>query len=57
MTVFLLLSVCKIWWESANKPQVYTAKEWLERHFGPGAMFLRTGFHKDQEYFRSHFML
>ncbi|CAL9217612.1 unnamed protein product [Arabidopsis halleri] len=57
MAVFILLSVSKIWWESANKPRVLTAKEWLDRLFETKTAFLRIGFHEDQEYFRSYFVL
>ncbi|KAG7582077.1 hypothetical protein ISN44_As08g016970 [Arabidopsis suecica] len=57
MAVFILLSVSKIWWESANKPPVLTAKEWLDRLFETKTAFLRIGFHEDQEYFRSYFVL
>ncbi|EOA29538.1 hypothetical protein CARUB_v10015041mg [Capsella rubella] len=57
MTVFLLLSVSKIWWETAHKPQVLTTKEWLDLLFETKKAFLRIGFDEDQEYFRSYFVL
>ncbi|KAL9291515.1 hypothetical protein AtEden1_Chr3g0173121 [Arabidopsis thaliana] len=33
LTVFILLSVSKIWWEAANEPRVLTTREWLDRLF------------------------
>ncbi|CAH2053625.1 unnamed protein product [Thlaspi arvense] len=58
MTVFLLLStVFKIWWETSNKPRVYTTMEWLDRLLGSGTALLRVGFDEDQEYFKTSFLL
>ncbi|KAG2309841.1 hypothetical protein Bca52824_029589 [Brassica carinata] len=57
MTVFLLFSVSKIWWETANKRRVYTTKEWLDKAFESGTALLRIGFNENQEYFESYFLL
>ncbi|KAH0880724.1 hypothetical protein HID58_068118, partial [Brassica napus] len=42
MTVFLLFSVFKIWWETANKRRAYTTKEWLDKAFESGAALLNS---------------
>ncbi|CAA0382540.1 hypothetical protein AtNW77_Chr3g0172301 [Arabidopsis thaliana] len=57
LTVFILLSVSKIWWEAAKEPRVLTTREWLDRLFETKKAFLRIGFDEDQEYFRSYFVL
>ncbi|KAL0796652.1 hypothetical protein Bca101_068029 [Brassica carinata] len=47
--IFLLFTVSRVWWETANGPQaVYRRKEWFNKLFESGSAYLRVGFHKDQ---------
>ncbi|XP_056844790.1 uncharacterized protein LOC108854848 [Raphanus sativus] len=54
--IFLLFTVSRVWWETANGPQVYRRNEWFDKLFESGFAYLRVGFHEDQKYFRSCFL-
>ncbi|XP_024006335.1 uncharacterized protein LOC18011021 [Eutrema salsugineum] len=54
--MFLLFTMSRVWWETANRPQVFRRKQWLEKLFESGFACLRVGFHEDQKYFRSYFL-
>ncbi|XP_019099514.1 PREDICTED: uncharacterized protein LOC109132303 [Camelina sativa] len=55
-SMFLLLTMLRVWRETTNGPHVYRRKEWIETIFESGFACLRVGFHEDQKYFRSYFL-
>ncbi|XP_020866014.1 uncharacterized protein LOC110224370 [Arabidopsis lyrata subsp. lyrata] len=55
-SMFLLLTMLRVWRTTAIGPHVYNRKELIERLFESGFACLRVGFHEDQKYFRSYFL-